>query len=84
MKLNKYWFKPKKYGYGAYPSSWEGYLVIILFILGIFVITKYTNIENNNYNPFLFLFLLIIEFIFLIYISKNKTQEKWKFRWGEK
>lgn len=26
MKFNKYWFKPKRFGYGATPTTWEGFV----------------------------------------------------------
>jgi amino acid permease len=82
MKLNKYWFKPKKYGYGATPSTWEGYIATLLFVVIIFLITKYTIIEDDNVSRFIGLlgsFILVF-----IYITIIKTKEKWKWRWGNK
>ena len=35
--MSRYWFKPKRYGYGATPITWEGWvftLAIMLVILG--------------------------------------------------
>ncbi|WP_342362692.1 hypothetical protein [Terrarubrum flagellatum] len=28
---NQYWFRPKSYGYGATPSSWEGWALVAIF-----------------------------------------------------
>jgi hypothetical protein len=28
-----YWFKPKKYGYGAAPATWEGWTVTAVYCL---------------------------------------------------
>ena len=76
--LNKYWFKPKKYGIGATPSSWEGWLITLFFIL----IVLYTAINFKN-NSFQFILILIILIIIFILIAKNKTDGKWKWRWGK-
>ena len=75
MKLNNYWFKPKKFGYGAYPVTWEGWLVILGFIGYILIISKVLA-EDLLHIYFAF---LIIGIIALIYISKIKTKEKWKW-----
>jgi hypothetical protein len=76
VKLNKYWFKPKKFGYGAYPITWEGWLVIFVFIIYLIVISK-VFLEELISVYFAFLFVGII---ILIYISKIKTKENWKFK----
>ncbi len=78
MKFNKYWFKPKKFGYGAYPITWEGWLITLLFLaLAVFV--------GNTYavkSPYIFFFLIIFMAIGLVIFSRNKTDGKWKWRWG--
>jgi putative exporter of polyketide antibiotics len=30
---NKNWFGPKKYGFGIRPTSWQGWLMLILFLI---------------------------------------------------
>jgi Co/Zn/Cd efflux system component len=30
--LNEFWFTPKLKGYGATPSTWEGYTLVVVFI----------------------------------------------------
>lgn len=78
MKNNKYWFKPKTYGYGATPSSWEGWALTIGFILSLLIVVKYT-----LYNQYLFFAWLIILSTLLWIIAKNKTDGKWAWRWGK-
>ena len=79
MKLNKYWFRPKIYGYGAYPTTWEGWLFIVL-IMVIFLIflDLYTTTKSIIYAYFSGFIL-----VFLAYGSKLKTKEEWKWRWGK-
>jgi len=74
----KYWFKPKLYGYGATPSSWEGWLVTIFFI--IIVLNRAIKHENNAL--LLTIELIIIALIFIL-ITKFRTEGKWKWRWGK-
>ena len=76
MKFNKYWFKPKKYGIGSYPSSWEGYSITLLFIILIITIILQ---EGFQIYKLIIVILLLIPFIIL---SKNKTDGEWKWRWS--
>ena len=41
---NGYWFKPKSHGYGATPSTWQGWLATGLFsvVLGIVAVGAFT------------------------------------------
>lgn len=31
--MGRLWFKAKRYGYGWYPATWEGVVVILVFII---------------------------------------------------
>jgi L-asparagine transporter-like permease len=75
--INKYWFKPKRYGYGAMPTSREGWLVTLVFIL----ITLYTASHFES-NSFQFILILTVLIIILIVVAKKKTDGEWKWRWG--
>jgi len=33
----KKWFRPKAFGYGATPSSWQGWLATFLFVVAVTV-----------------------------------------------
>lgn len=89
MQNKKLWFKAKNYGWGWYPVSWEGWLVTLVYILGIIAIAlRAVEITENgedtgtqflcNYIPPLI--LLSIPMIWICY----KTGEKPEWRWGEK
>ncbi|MFW6285533.1 MAG: hypothetical protein ACOC16_00005 [Nanoarchaeota archaeon] len=77
MKIHKYWFKPKKYGYGASPTTIEGWLLLLLFIISVFITIIYL-IQNK----ILFFIALLILSSLIIFISKIKTKGDWKWRWG--
>ncbi|MBU1270467.1 MAG: hypothetical protein KKA06_07410 [Nanoarchaeota archaeon] len=42
MKIvrNDYWFKPKSFGYGAQPVTWDGWLSTAVFIILLFWIAS--------------------------------------------
>jgi len=78
--MNKYWFQSKIHGYGAYPSSWEGWLVIVAFIA--LVIWRASDMMNHLDTTRYFIELGSLVGI-LIVISIMKTDGKWKWNWGK-
>lgn len=78
IKINDYWFKPKKYGYGAYPYTWEGWLVMLGYILLLILIIK-----NITFDRYLFYISILMWTISLVFLSKEKTDGEWKLRWGK-
>ncbi|MAG38661.1 hypothetical protein CMO90_01090 [Candidatus Woesearchaeota archaeon] len=71
----KFWFKQKKYGYGATPITWEGWLVTAGFIVVVF--WQAIKVEKN---PFQFVINIIGLIIILTFIIKIKTKDKLKKR----
>ncbi|KND50263.1 MAG: hypothetical protein AB198_01580 [Parcubacteria bacterium C7867-003] len=82
MENKKLWFKAKRFGYGWYPCSWEGWAVILLYLIVVIVHT--INVEKfvkSGADLILnFLIPLIINTIFLIIISHARG-EKASWRW---
>lgn len=78
MKFNKYWFVPKKYGYGATPSTWEGWL-FTFFIILLIILDAYLFIGRAPMVYFTLFFLIIVIFIL---VGMRKTKGSWKWRWG--
>lgn len=78
----KLWFKAKCYGYGWYPSTWQGWLVIlvwfVLLVLWITFFEMYSSIEKNIWIYLAGIFILTV---ILVLISWRKG-EKPRWRWG--
>jgi hypothetical protein len=74
MNKKKLWFRAKMYGWGWYPSSWEGWLVLTVFALLIII-------SALTLGPFSLLVATPLTII-LIYIC-YKTGEKPRWRWGK-
>jgi hypothetical protein len=84
--MNKYWFKPKNYGYGYVPISKEGWIaVLILILVGLFLAYL-----NNFFNPIGLTLIngiiftvgvIVLGFLFLkIFEKKCKGKLKWNWK----
>lgn len=85
--MKKYWFKPKCYGYGFCPSSWEGWIATIVFI-GLVFASAYVNgffsseIDNKDGVRYL-LDLFILSGVFTA-LFKDSVDGGLQWRWGDK
>lgn len=41
------WFGPKLYGWGISPRTWQGWLVVALYILGVALIVKSASLSHS-------------------------------------
>jgi len=78
------WFKAKNYGWGWYPSSWQGWIIVVIYILTIlwnfYRLDEYSHSNSDIIRPFVIQTFLIT--ILLIYIC-IKTGEKPGWSWGK-
>ena len=94
--MNKYWFRPKKYGYGMEPCSWEGWVAILVFT-GLILLNGYLNGLFSTPNEQLtggdiislndivrFVVILIVLVVLFIKFSAGKCKGKLKWNWGKK
>jgi hypothetical protein len=82
QKEKKYWFKAKIYGFGWYPATWQGWLIILIY-LAIFGMLTY--IFESNIEKYSFFYFTAVSVItgLLIYISYKKGEPA-KWLWGKK
>lgn len=83
-----YWFKAKLYGWGWTPAKWQGWLVIALYLLLVFIVTR-SREEAIPGNPdsgsnFLTFALPIIVLTVLLIVIAYKKGEKPRWQWGNK
>lgn len=83
--MKKYWFKNKTYGWGWTPASWEGWLVLAIYVAGnagAFIAFDQSPHELNDvlmsFSPY-----LLVSTAALIYIC-YRFGEKPVWRWGKK
>ena len=80
----KLWFKRKKYGWGWYPVTWQGWAIIVAYIALLLFFAG--TIDNNSpTKEIIFTFFIpgIVLTALLIRIC-YRTGEKPKWQWGEK
>jgi hypothetical protein len=87
--MSKYWFKPKRFGYGFYPISWEGWLCIFIFV-GFIILAMWI---DNLFNPLItnqdawrfFLDVIILASIATFFFEKKTAGKlKWNWSWEDK
>jgi len=73
----KIWFKRKLYGWGWTPTTWEGWLVILLWV--IIFISLVQTMDHEWLKNIVFMIIMISILIFICY----KKGEKPKWQWGQ-
>jgi uncharacterized membrane protein len=82
--MKKLWFKAKKYGWGWYPSSWQGVVILLVYISYMVYRTLALNklFDTGSSFAFRFFFEMIIPTFVLIVICYC-TGEKPRWQWGD-
>ena len=77
-----YWFKRKLYGWGWTPARWQGWVVLVVYIIGVMAFA-FTIDENSPSREVMFTGILpiILLTIGLIRICYKKG-EKPRWQWG--
>lgn len=79
------WFKAKEYGWGWYPSTFQGFLIIILYIVLVvetfMLVERYAVSEKDAVMTFVPLMVLYTAALIIICYL---TGEKPEWRWGKK
>jgi hypothetical protein len=79
----RHWFRPRRYGWGARPIIWEGWLFVIVLLVILIGGCIYV---RNNYDSLtaysLWLAVMFIAVFAAISFAKRKTNGPWRFRWG--
>lgn len=83
--MNKLWFVRKKYGWGWTPATWQGWLVMFFYLLGmvkLFLI--FGGASQSDSDTLMSLTLPVILWTSLLVYICYKTGEKPKWQWGDK
>ena len=81
--MARYWFKQKKFGYGATPSTWQGWVVTIVSALAVFgVILSGPVIRDNVLRAVWIGAGLLVTVIVTVSITYRKTEGGWRWRNG--
>jgi MFS superfamily sulfate permease-like transporter len=82
--MNEYWFKPKTYGYGATPVTWEGWLVVALYTAAVLICCAILTTRGNTFSHWLSaMVVIVVATVAVIWISVKKTDGAWHWQWGQ-
>jgi hypothetical protein len=81
--MARYWFRQKKFGYGATPSTWQGWVVTIVSALAVFgVILSGPMIRDNILRAVWIGAGLLVTVLVTVSITYRKTEGGWRWRNG--
>ena len=81
--MTAYWFKPKRYGYGATPITWEGWAVTLGTVIAMVVVSLYLRLTEPHYWALAVLIAFdALALGTLFVVSRRKTDGVWRWRWG--
>ena len=81
--MTRYWFRPKRYGYGATPVTWEGWLLTLATALAMVAVSLGLRLETRSIWALAALIAFDVAALVLLFIvSRRKTEGEWRWRWG--
>ena len=83
--MTRYWFRPKRYGYGATPVNWQGWAAtfgMVAVLVGS-VLLMNRLVDRSNLSVWL-IWAGVIAAIMLGFVElcRRKTDGEWRWRWG--
>jgi Na+/melibiose symporter-like transporter len=83
--MTEYWFKPKRYGYGAMPDTWQGWALSaaapISVVIAIVAMAALGGTANAG-NWIVVAMVAIVLTIVCVVVCYRKTDGEWRWRWG--
>jgi hypothetical protein len=83
--MKRLWFKAKNYGYGWYPCSWQGWLILLAYVFAM--VATAIQIDRHSHSvsdTILGVFPLWILYTLVLMLVCVLTGEKLRWRWGDK
>ena len=83
--MTTYWFKPKRYGYGATPITWQGWAVTVGTVLAMLAVSLFLRLtEKGHWALAALLAFDVVALSILAIVSRRKTDGEWRWRWGNR
>jgi hypothetical protein len=81
---NGIWFKPRRYGVGATPVTWQGWTMIVALPVGCLLVTLALFAWLPPIVAFIAFVILLPATVFaFIAFARKKTDGPWRSRWGD-
>ena len=79
--MARYWFKPKRFGYGATPATWQGWaLSVAAVVLAAGVVLAAPAIRDNLLRPVFVVLGLALVIGVASAVAWRKTEGGWHWR----
>lgn len=75
--MTGYWFRPKRFGWGVTPATWQGWLATLAVIV---VSLTITSLARHFWMPLLALLIPVIVIFIALCVAKTEGGMRW--RWG--
>ncbi len=83
--MTTHWFRPKRYGYGATPVTWQGWAVTLGAVAAMMAVSLYLRLTVRNcWALAVMLAFDAVVVMALAIVSYCKTDGEWRWRWGER
>ena len=83
--MARYWFRPRSYGYGATPATWEGWALTggMALLIAVSIFAMNALLDRSNFAAWIAwaVFVAGLTFVF-VRISRQRTDGEWRWRWG--
>jgi hypothetical protein len=81
--MTQYWFKPKRYGYGAMPVTWQGWTLTIATVIAMIAVSLVLRLtERNDWGLAALIAFDVAALATLAVVSYWKTEGGLQWRWG--
>jgi hypothetical protein len=81
--MSQYWFKPKRYGYGATPITWQGWAVTLGIVAAMVAVSLCLRLNDRHYWALAVLIAFdVLALGTLFVVARRKTEGGVRWRWG--
>jgi hypothetical protein len=84
--MTHYWFKPRAYGYGVAPVTWEGWAVTFAATAAVAgsIVAMSLWVNRSDFTAWMIWAAVIAVVAFgFVRVAKGRTDGEWRWRWGE-
>jgi hypothetical protein len=83
--MTAYWFKQKRYGYGAVPVTWQGWAFTLGVVAAMVAMSLYLRLSEHHYWALAVLIAFdVLALGTLFAVSRRKTEGGLRWRWGDR
>jgi hypothetical protein len=80
------WFRPKKFGYGATPVTWQGWAVVAVGVIAMAAAARLILVpqapQPRAWIEFFASEAVVLAILWIV--SRRKTEGEWRWRWGDR